>query len=141
MENNKLNVLRQVVEKGFGNADLYIIDQLINDNLVEHQPNLKGGKEAVKKAILNLDKAFSNRLYQLAHYSVNGDIVWVHYKFTAIHTGPYMGHEPTGKDVSADVMDIARIENGQIMEHWGIPDIFSIMKQIGVFKPTPSKAE
>jgi len=45
MENKKLNVLRQVVEKGFGNADLYIIDQFINDNWIEHQFNLQGGKK------------------------------------------------------------------------------------------------
>ena len=62
MENKKLDVLRQVVEKGFGNADLHIIDQFINDNWIEHQSNLQGGKEVLKKAILSIDAAFSNRI-------------------------------------------------------------------------------
>lgn len=44
MGNKNLAVLQQVVEEGFGNANLHIIDQLINDNWVEHQLSLKGGK-------------------------------------------------------------------------------------------------
>lgn len=136
MENQKLNVVRQVVEKGFGNADLDVIDQFINDNWIEHQFSLKGGKEVLKKAILSLAAGFSNRLYELENYSVNGDIVWVHYKFSAIHTGSFMGHAPTGKKVIIDVMDIARIGDDQIIEHWGIPDRFSLLMQLGVLQKT-----
>jgi predicted ester cyclase len=140
MENKNLNVLRQVVEKGFGKADMDVIDQLINDNWTEHQPSLKGGKEGLKKSILSLDTAFSNRLYELENYSVNGDIVWVHYRFSAVHTGSFMGQQPTGKQVIIDVMDIARIENGQIVEHWGIPDRFNLLMQLGFFQPTAGKS-
>jgi predicted ester cyclase len=48
-----------------------------------------------------------------------------------------MGREPTGKSVIIDVMDIARIENDQIVEHWGIPDRFSLLMQLGFFEPRP----
>jgi predicted SnoaL-like aldol condensation-catalyzing enzyme len=137
MGNNKLHVLRQIVEKGFGNADLHVIDQLITDNWIEHQFNLKGGKEVLKKAILNLAGAFSDRKYTLTNYAVNGDMVWVHYKFRGRHTGLFMGHEPTRKEVVIDVMDIARIEHGQLVEHWGIPDRFSLLIQLG-FLPAPA---
>jgi predicted ester cyclase len=137
MESNKLNVLRQVVEKGFGNANLHVIDQLITDNWIEHQDNLKGGKEVLKKAILGLERAFSDRKYTLINYSVNGDIVWVHYKFSGTHTGPFMGYEPTGKEIVIDVMDIARIENDRLVEHWGIPDRFALVTQLGFF-PSPA---
>jgi predicted ester cyclase len=136
MENKKLNVLRQVVEKGFANADLDLIDQFINDNWIEHQFNLQGGKEVLKKAILSLAAAFSNRRYELENYSINGDIVWVHYKFSALHTGSFMGHAPTGKKVIIDVMDIARIGDEQIIEHWGIPDRFSLLMQLGLLQKT-----
>jgi predicted ester cyclase len=136
MENKKLDVLRQVVEKGFANADLDLIDRFINDNWIEHQFNLQGGKEVLKKAILSLAAAFSNRRYDLENYSINGDIVWVHYKFSAIHTGSFMGHAPTGKKVIIDVMDIARIEDEQIIEHWGIPDRFSLLMQLGLLQKT-----
>lgn len=58
MQNENLNVIRQIVEEGFGNADIYVIDQLMSDSLIEHQFGMMGGKEGVKKAILSLSKAF-----------------------------------------------------------------------------------
>jgi len=134
MEQKKLNILRQVVEEGFGRTNLHIIDQCINDNCIEHQFNMKGGKEGLKKAILSLDKAFSNRFYQLMNHVIHENIVWTHYRFNGKHTGPFIGHEPTGKEFSIDVIDIARIENDQIVEHWGIPDRFALMVQLGIFQ-------
>jgi predicted ester cyclase len=140
MENEKLNVLRQVVEEGFGNADLYVIDQLVADNCIEHQFGMRGGKEGLKKAILSLASAFSNHQYNLIHFSVNGDIVWVHYHSSGEHTGSFMGHEPTGKKFSIDVIDVARVENGKITEHWGVPDRFALLMQLGFLHPTNPKA-
>ena len=140
MDNKELNVIRQVVEKGFGNADMVVIDQFIHDNWIEHQLTLQGGKEVLKKAILSLEKGFPNRIYELTNYSVNGDMVWVHYKFSAIHAGSFMGIEPTGKKITIDVMDIARIKDNQIVEHWGIPDRFTLLMQLGFLQPPPSKS-
>ena len=139
MENENLNVLRQVVEEGFGNADLYSIDQLLHDNYVEHQFGMRGGKEGLKKAILGLANAFSNLQYELINYSVNGDIVWVHYKCTGEHTGSFMGQEPTEKKFVIDVMDVTRIENGKIAEHWGVPDRFALLAQLGFLQPSTTK--
>jgi predicted ester cyclase len=139
MERQKLNVLRQIVEQGFGNADLYVIDQLVADDYIEHQFNMRGGKEGLKKAILSLSNAFSNHEYELLQSTVNGDMVWAHYKSTAEHTGRFMGHEPTGKKFSIDVIDIGRIENGKLVEHWGVPDRFALLMQLGFLQPTNTK--
>jgi len=140
MENKNLNVLKQVVEEGFGNADLYVIDQLINDNCIEHQFGMHGGKEGLKKAILSLNNAFSNRKCDLINYCLKDDIVWVHYKSSGEHTGLFMGHEPTGKKFTIDVMDVARIKNAKIIEHWGVPDRFALLIQLGFLQLTNKKA-
>lgn len=140
MEKEKLDLLRQVVEEGFGNADLYVIDHLIDDNYTEHQYGLRGGKEGLKKAILSLANAFSNHQYELINYSVKGDIVWVHYRSSGEHTGAFMGHEPTGKKFTIDVMDVARIQHGKIIEHWGVPDRFALLMQLGFLQPSNTKA-
>jgi len=54
----------------------------------------------------------------------------------AFLTLSFMGHEATGKEVLIDVMDIARIEHGQLIEHWGIPDRFAFLLQLGIL-PSP----
>jgi predicted SnoaL-like aldol condensation-catalyzing enzyme len=132
MENANLTVLRQVVEQGFGNADLSVIDRLISDENLEHQSTLKGGKEGLKNTIAKLANAFSKREYKLVNHAVADDMVWAHYRYTATHTGPFMGREATGKDFVMDVMDVVRIKNGQIVEHWGVPDRFALLLQLGL---------
>ena len=139
MEHQKLDVLRQIIEQGFGNGDLYVIDQLVADDYIEHQFNMRGGKEGLKKAIISLSNAFSNHEYHLINHVVNGNMVWVHYRSTGEHTGKFMGHEPTGKRFSIDVIDIARIENGKLAEHWGMPDRFALLMQLGFLQPTNVK--
>ncbi len=138
MNNEKLNVLRQVIEEGFGNVDLYIIDQLVSDNLIEHQFGSREGREGLKKEILSLDRAFTNKKYELISHAINGDIVWVYYKFSGTHYGKFMGHEPTGKNFVIDMIDIARISDGSIVEHWGVPDRVSLFMQLGFFQLTNS---
>lgn len=141
MENEKLTVIRQVVEEGFGKGDMHTIDQLISDHIIEHQFSMKGGKEGLKKAIASLILAFSGRRYELLHYSVEGDIVWVHYRYSAIHTGEFMGRAATGKEFSIDVIDVSKIRNGQIVEHWGVPDRFALLMQLGFLQPTHSETQ
>ena len=140
MEHQQLDVLRQIIEQGFANADLYVIDQLVADDYIEHQFNMRGGKDGLKKAIISLSKAFSNHEYELINYTVNSNIVWVHYRSTGIHTGMFMGHEPTGKSFSIDVIDIAKIENGKLVEHWGVPDRFALLMQLQFLQPSNVKA-
>ncbi len=139
MDNRNLNLLRQVVEEGFGNADLYVIDQIMSDDLLEHQFGLRGGKEGLKKAILSLAEAFSDRNYELVNHAINGNTVWVHYRYTATNTGPFMGHAPTNKKIGIDIMDVVKIEDGKITEHWGVPDRFAVMMQLGFIEPSKIK--
>jgi predicted ester cyclase len=43
-----------------------------------------------------------------------------------------MGLAPAGKSVAYDEIFIFRFVNGRIAETWGVVDVFSQMKQLGV---------
>uniref|UniRef100_A0A973WNH6 Ester cyclase n=1 Tax=Bradyrhizobium quebecense TaxID=2748629 RepID=A0A973WNH6_9BRAD len=43
----------------------------------------------------------------------------------------------SGKPVSIDVMDICRFADGRLVEHWGVPDRFALLHQIGALPPPP----
>jgi hypothetical protein len=43
-----------------------------------------------------------------------------------------MGHPPTGKSVTYNEIFIFRFVEGRIVETWGVVDVFSQMKQLGV---------
>jgi predicted ester cyclase len=46
-----------------------------------------------------------------------------------------MGIPPTGKHVTINVIDIVRIVNGRIAEHWSVVDQLGLMQQLGVLPP------
>ena len=47
------------------------------------------------------------------------------------NTGPFFG-PPSRRPVEITVIDIARIVDGRIVEHWGVPDRFALLAQTGV---------
>jgi predicted SnoaL-like aldol condensation-catalyzing enzyme len=47
------------------------------------------------------------------------------------HTGPGLG-EPTGRSWEITVMDVCRYRDGLMVEHWGVPDRFDQMEQLGL---------
>jgi hypothetical protein len=48
-----------------------------------------------------------------------------------------MGLPPTGKSVTCNEIFILRFVNGRIAETWGVVDVFSQLKQLGVI-PGPN---
>lgn len=61
-----------------------------------------------------------------------GDKVVDRWTMRATHTGPFMNMPPTGKQVTFTGMDIARVENGKIVEYWHQQDGLGLLQQLGV---------
>ena len=135
MQSDVLTIGRQIVEIGFGKSDLSIIDKSIADDFIEHQFGMTGGKEGLKKIIQNLHNAFPDINYQTINYSINNNIVWYQFLCMGTHTGAFMGYASTGKKFTTDVIDIMRFSNGKMIEHWGSPDRFALLVQLGMWPP------
>ena len=50
----------------------------------------------------------------------------------AIHSGPFMGIEATGKHVEIRYMDFWRVVDGKIVDNWVMVDFPYVMQQLGV---------
>ena len=50
----------------------------------------------------------------------------------AIHTGTFMGIEPTNKKVKINYMDFWHVKNNKIINNWVMVDFPDVMKQLGV---------
>jgi predicted ester cyclase len=61
-----------------------------------------------------------------------GDKVVCRNTVTGTHQGEYMGLPPTGKPVTYNEIFICRFAGGRIAEIWGVVDVFSQMKQLGM---------
>jgi predicted ester cyclase len=50
---------------------------------------------------------------------------------TGTHKGELMGVAPTDRTVEFESVDIIRVEDGKVAEHWGVTDVMSLMQQLG----------
>jgi SnoaL-like polyketide cyclase len=50
--------------------------------------------------------------------------------FYGTHRGEFWGVPPTGRQVTIDLMDVVRIADDQIVEHWNVVDWIGLMHQL-----------
>jgi predicted ester cyclase len=61
---------------------------------------------------------------------IAGDKVVARTLLTATHTQPIQGIAPTGRRFSFRTIDIWRVENGKLAEHWDLVDFTGMQKQL-----------
>jgi predicted ester cyclase len=128
-------VLRAVIEEGFNKGNYTALDALFAPGYREHQFGLKTTLEGFKEDIRYLRAAFPDLHLTIKDMVAEGDRVWIRMTARGTNRGPFIG-PPTNKPIAITVMDVCRFENGKIVEHWGVPDRFALMAQLGLL-PEP----
>jgi predicted ester cyclase len=108
------NRLKRLLLEGFGAGDFTVVDEVVAQDLVEHQHGLPQGREGLKSVIRSLREAFPDLSYTAVQMVADGDKVWGHFQGRGTNTGSFMGHPPTGKPMTLDVIDIGRFNNGTL---------------------------
>ena len=90
------------------------------------------GAQAFKEVFATLHRAFPDLHVTVDDLIEEGDKVVCRNTVTGTHHGQYMGLAPTGKSVAYNEIFILRFVNGRIAEIWGIVDVLSQMKQLGL---------
>lgn len=66
------------------------------------------------------------------------DKVMIRFTMSGTHTAPFMGMPATGRSVSVTAMNIYQLKDGKIVREHGLPDIFSMLMQLGAI-PAPKQ--
>ncbi len=130
-----LTVMRRIFDEGFATGDDSVADQLCSPDLVAHQFGLAGvGAEAVqhvKDAMRDLHNVVPDISFTIEDHVEAGDTIWLRVRTRGTATGPFFG-PPSGRPIDITVLDVARIVDGRIVEHWGVPDRFAMLAQTGI---------
>jgi len=134
-EANKALARRFYEEINKGN--LAIIDELVADNLVEHEeiPGVEPTKAGVRQWMTLVRVAFPDFRMVQEDMVAEGDKVFIRARMTGTHKGEFMGIPATGKQIDVPFADIVRVAGGQAVEHWGITDTGAMLQQLGVAEP------
>jgi steroid delta-isomerase-like uncharacterized protein len=90
------------------------------------------GAQAIKEVFARLHRAFPDLHVTVEDLIAERDRVAGRNTVTGTHLGEYMGLAPTGKSVAYNEIFIFRFARGRIAETWGVVDVFSQMRQLGV---------
>jgi ketosteroid isomerase-like protein len=130
-----LERFRAIVERGFCQGDLAVADEVCADRLIEHEYLSKTdlpGPQILKAQIEDARHSIKDLKLTIKAVVETSDTVWARSKAT--------GFDPrSGKPVAIDVVDICRFADGKLIEHWGVPDRFALLHQIGALPPPPKR--
>jgi predicted ester cyclase len=85
-------------------------------------PGIAPGSAGVRQQFEGFRSAFPDFRATILNQITEGDKVVTRKVFTGAHLGPFQGFAPTGRQVEIHVIDIVRVADGQIVEHWNCVD-------------------
>ena len=132
---NKATVRRLLDAMNTGDAELVsqTIDEVFEPDVKQHSPFEATGTQTLKENVVaRLYRAFPDLHITIEDLIEEGDKVVEKDTVTGTHQGEYNGLPPTGKSVSYSEIFIMRFVNGRIAEIWGVVDLFSQMRQLGM---------
>ena len=137
-----LEVTKQMGE-AIASGKLEVFHQVFAPNVVDHDPAPDQGKgpEGFIHFFTGLRSSFPDLAISVDHMVTDDNNVSIAYTLKGTHKGNFMGIPPTGKSIKARGMQIARFENGKIVERWGSSDQLGILQQIGAVKGIESATQ
>jgi steroid delta-isomerase-like uncharacterized protein len=129
-------VLRSLIE-AINRGDFKAVMALIAPDAVDHTPvpGQGPGREGWAAKWQMLAGAFSDVRFDIEECVANQDTVCSRYTMRAVHTGPFMGAPATGLPIEVVALDMVRVRNGRITDHWGLIDQNGLLDQLGLLGP------
>ena len=132
MSNNR-ELLERFYEEVMNRGNLSFIDEFCSPDYVEHDDDaLSPDREGLKQHVATIRQGFPDLHVTVEDILMDGDRVAARTRATGTHRGNFAGLQPTNKQVAIDGMDLVRVVDGKLAEHWGMMDERGMMQQLGM---------
>ena len=131
-ETNRI-LARRVFEEVLNDRNLDLLDELAAPDYVEHSP-LPGqgsGIDGLRDRYALLFDAFEFQ-FTVEDVIAEGDKVVLRWTQTGTHIGPLFGMPATGRSSRTTGIEIWRVENDKLAEHWDVVDVYGQLLQLGL---------
>jgi steroid delta-isomerase-like uncharacterized protein len=131
-ERNKA-VIRRFIEEVQNQKNWDVYDELNDPEFFNHSaPPGMTDREGSKQYLEGFLNAFPDFHFTIDDMIAESDQVVTKKTFTGTHEAEFGGIPPTGKKVRVTFVDIMRIRDGRITEHWNCINQLDFMQQLGV---------
>src|SRR5690606_32251790 len=121
--------------------DLATALTLFSPDFVDHTPavGLPSGIEGVRAFFMMQFSALPDNDRRSLDMIAEGDKVVHRLGGEGTHQGLLLGVPPTGKRIRWSCIDIWRIVDGKLAEHWVEADMMGVMQQLGMMPPPSAR--
>ena len=130
-------VIRRNTEEVQGGGNFEVFEELFADDFLDHtpQPGRTPDKDGARQLYKILRAAFPDFHADIHWQLADGDRVTTYKTYHGTHRGEFFGVAPTGRKIQFETVDVMRVRDGKITEHWGVANLFSLMQQLGAWPP------
>jgi len=133
--NKNKSIVTEFYNDVFIGHDLSKLDKYMRDDYIQHNPDCPQGKAGFVEFFNVIFAAIPNFKYTLRKMVAEGDIVMAYSTTTGTHTGgEWLRKKATGNKLDYDCVDIFRVQDGKIAEHWDVADTFKLFRQLGIIE-------
>lgn len=128
LEDSNKAIMQRFIET-WNQGDMEGLESFWASNIV-HYTRAGHGKQDILRSYGITMRAFPDLQWEIGDIIAQGDKVVLRLTGRATHTGPFLEILPTGKRVEFRSVDICRLADGKIVEHWGLLDELALLEQL-----------
>jgi steroid delta-isomerase-like uncharacterized protein len=132
MEHNK-TIIRQFIDETLNKGDIEAAEKFVDKDVIEQVPfpGQGPGIQGLKDVLAGMRAAFPDMHWTVHEQIAEADKVVSRFEWTGTHRGPFLGVEPTGRQVQVWGVVIDRLQDGKIKETRILMDALGLMAQLG----------
>ena len=140
---------RRLYEGAWGTENLAVVDELVAEDLLDHEHD-RYGREEFKKTIAELHHTFPDLTLSIEEQNAEGATVTSRCAFSGTDRGGVLWYPPTGRRASVTGTFTDRFSQGRLVEHRGGIDMKALLEQLDLLptnennrdsSPTTKKAD
>ncbi len=129
-EANK-QLVRRYVEEMWNQGRLAAAADFLAPDYRRHMGDRALDAQGQMQRIAGMRAAFPDLRMEIRDLLAEGDRVAMHLRMTGTQQAAFLGVTPSGRSVAMTAVDVLRIADGRIVEHWGAADMLGLMQQMG----------
>ena len=140
VKQQQTDLIHRYFDEVWNRGRVEVLDDILTSDYINHSPsvpNPEPGPLGLAPIVEAMRRAFPDLRYDIEDIVHGEDSLAVRLTVSGTHRGDFFGIPPTGRAFCVTQINIERLREGRIAEHWRTMDELGLLRQLGVLPPTP----
>ncbi len=127
---SKKELVRKASDEVFNKHNLEAVPKFWKENYIQHNSLVKQGSKGFVEFFEGFINAFPNLGYEEFQIIAEENKVVVYGRFYGTMKNNWIGIRAKGQQIDFNTIDIYRIEDNKLAEHWDVMDLHTMFRQL-----------